>query len=65
MAKAETVTKEVAPVAAPAAPEPVFKVESNDAIVVEDNTEAAPEAEVAVTATEVPLMDGFVQVNYV
>lgn len=64
MAKAPTpaVTEVEAPVASPA---PAFAIESNNAIVVEDNTEVAEAAPAEVTEVEVPLMDGFTQVNYI
>jgi hypothetical protein len=39
-------------------------VESNNAFVVEDNTAAEAVAEVPVEESEVELLDGFVQVNY-
>jgi hypothetical protein len=58
------VVKETAPeVAKPEAT--VTVVESNNEFKVEDNTEAEAPVEAAVEAIEVPLMDGFVQVNYV
>lgn len=66
MAKAETKEVEVAaPVATAPAPKPEFVVETNVEFTVEDNTADAVVAEAEVVAEEVPLMDGFVQVNYV
>ncbi len=68
----KTQVKEAAPaapepevVAAPVAPTAALVVETNFDFAVEDNTEEAPVVEVEVVAEEVPLMDGFVQVNYV
>lgn len=64
MAKAPIEAEVEAPIASPE-PTAVFAVESNNAITVEDNTEALDATPAEVTETEVPLMDGFTQVNYV
>lgn len=69
MAKAKTVTKDPevsTTVETPAPAEaPATVIESNNAFIVEDNTEAEPVEETPGEEIEVPLMDGFVQVNYV
>lgn len=65
MAKAPTPIEEVAAPEVVATPAPTFAIESNNAIVVEDNTEVLEAATAEVTEVEIPLMDGFTQVNYV